>query len=81
MYPPSARIPEDSAVTPLWFFVLILLRRPMIMLAGYPHTGSLGPGVFLPRLFWRLDPHFLGEILGNFCPSDWYFFGHWNSWS
>src|SRR5437870_10639536 len=31
MNPPSGRIPEESVVLPLWFFVLILLRRTMIM--------------------------------------------------
>src|SRR5437773_1644956 len=67
-------------VPPLRFFVPVLLRRPVVVLAGHRGASAFGAGVFLTCLLRRLDPHFLCVVLGYFRPPDRYIFRHMHSY-
>jgi hypothetical protein len=46
------------------FFILVHLRRPMIMLPGGPRPQPLCPGIFLASLFGRFYSDLLGICFG-----------------
>jgi hypothetical protein len=79
MNPPSGRIPEGLVVLPLWFFVLVFLRRTMIVRTRRRAAQADGPGIFLTSLLGRLDTDFSGIILSYLPPPDRYFLRHRSS--
>ncbi len=70
----SASAIRDPVV--LRFAILVLLAGAVIVLACYTRVRSFCPGIFLARLFRRLEPNFFCVVFSLPSASYWYVLGH-----